>query len=325
MNKLILFFIIIIFFFILIYPIYAPYQIESEKTILIQKGEGLFDIANHLQKEGVIKNKFHFIFYTLISGSRNKLKAGEYRFDSRLSMNKVVSILVLGTKIKEIKITIPEGFNIIQIEDIFKERGFNISLKNKKIKDFKKDFSFLSDAPSDSLLEGYLFPDTYIFSINETENSIIRKFLINFGNKLTDDLKNEIKKQNKTIFDIIIIASLIEKEVKDENDRYIVSGILWKRLKNNIPLQVDATISYITGKKTTKINLEELKINSPFNTYLYKGLPKGPISNPGILSIKAAIFPKETDYWFYLTTPEDKVIYSKTFEEHKKAKSTYLK
>ena len=121
------------------------------------------------------------------------------------------------------------------------------------------------------------------------------------------------------------MASLIEKEVKTPEDKKIVSGILWKRLENSIPLQVDATISYITGKKGDSVSIEETKIDSPYNTYKYKGLPLGPISNPGLESIIASIYPENSDYWYYLSTPEGKTIFSKTLEEHNIAKAKYLK
>jgi len=120
------------------------------------------------------------------------------------------------------------------------------------------------------------------------------------------------------------MASLIEKEVKTKEDKEVVSGILWKRLKNNIPLQVDATITYLTGKKTTKIPLEDLQIDSLYNTYKYKGLPLGPICNPGLDSIKTAIYPKNSEYWYYLSTPEGATIFSKNLEEHNIAKAKYL-
>ena len=146
----------------------------------------------------------------------------------------------------------------------------------------------------------------------------------NFDKKLTTDLREEIQKQGKTIFEIVTMASLIEKEVREKEDKEIVSGILWKRLKNNIPLQVDATISYITGKQTTKISREETQIDSPYNTYKYLGLPIGPICNPGIDSIKAAIYPKNSQHWYYLSTSEGKTIFSETLEEHNLAKAKYL-
>ncbi len=118
---------------------------------------------------------------------------------------------------------------------------------------------------------------------------------------------------------------MLEREVKSFEDKKLVSGILWKRLEKGIPLQVDATITYISGKKTTQIPLEDLQIDSPYNTYKYKGLPLGPISNPGLDSILAAIYPQKNDFWYYLSTPEGKTIFSKTLQEHNLAKTKYLK
>lgn len=336
MNKII--FILISFVFLVIfvlflayysiYLIYGNQHILVEKNIIVPKGASLVDIANLLENEGVIKNKFYFIFYVLISGEKNNLKAGDYQFKKGfLNIPQVVNILVspkIKSKLEEVKIVIPEGYTIKDIENKLRANGINVFLSFKKIKDYKKYFDFLADAPDDLSLEGYLFPDTYIFLKNDNEDRVIKKFLNNFNKKLSLQLKKEISKQNKTIFDIIVMASLIEKEVRSYKDRQIVSGILWKRLKNNIPLQVDATINYITRKRSTKISLDELKIDSSYNTYLYKGLPKGPISNPGLSAIKAAIYPKKTSYWFYLTTKDGRVIYSKNFDQHKKAKKLYL-
>ena len=121
------------------------------------------------------------------------------------------------------------------------------------------------------------------------------------------------------------MASLIEKEVISDNDRALVSGILWKRIDNGIPLQVDATVTYIIGKKTTKISIEETKIDSPYNTYAYKGLPIGPIANPGLSAIHAALYPKSSSYLYYLSASDGTTIYSRTFEEHNKAKVKYLR
>jgi UPF0755 protein len=183
----------------------------------------------------------------------------------------------------------------------------------------------LKDKPKSLNLEGYIFPDSYKIRKEETIEDIINKTLQNFDKKVTPELRQEIEKQNKTIFEIITMASLLEKEVKTLEDKKIVSGILWKRLENNMPLQVDATISFITGKKDANISIEETKIDSPYNTYKYKGLPLGPISNPGLESIIAAIYPESSDYWYYLSTPEGETVFSKTLEEHNIAKAKYLK
>jgi UPF0755 protein len=198
------------------------------------------------------------------------------------------------------KVTIPEGYTVREIEEKLK-----IKLPGEN-------------------LEGYLFPDTYYFPLDVSGEEVVRIMHENFEKKIAPYLK-EIEKSGKSLKDIIIMASLIEKEVKTKEEKELVSGILWKRLKAGIPLQVDATITYITGKKTTKIPLEDLKIDSPYNTYKYKGLPPAPICNPGLESILAALYPKESDYWYYLSKPDGKTLFFKDYEEFIVAKAKYLK
>jgi len=161
-------------------------------------------------------------------------------------------------------------------------------------------------------MEGYLFPDTYLFlPFAETEQII---------GTMTDNFK---KKAGDVGKDIVIMASLIEKEVPDIGDRKIVSGILWKRLKLGMALQVDAVFPYITGKQ--KVLSDDLKIDSPYNTYLHKGLPPGPISNPGLDAVEAAKNPQETSYLYYLSGKDGKTHFAKTFAEHLKNKEKYLR
>lgn len=228
----------------------------------------------------------------------------------------------------DIAVTFPEGFATKEMELRLKENGFSIDfeLNNESFEKLKNDFDFLKSVPIGVVsLEGFLFPDTYRFDKNASSREIIQKILANFDKKLNPELREEIKNQKKSVYEIITAASLIEEEGKSKEDREIISGVLWKRLEVGMPLQVDATINYITGKNIFKISIEETKIKSPYNTYLNKGLPKGPISNPGLESIKTAIYPKKTDYWYYLSTLDGKTIFSKNLEEHNIAKAKYLK
>ena len=193
-------------------------------------------------------------------------------------------------------------------------------------KDFSQEFNFLKDKPKDLGLEGYLFPDTYEIVKGENAEEFIKIMLQNFDKKLTDDLEQEIKNKNKSIFEIITMASLLEKEVKTHEDKRIVAGIFWKRIETRIPLQSCATIAYIKGENQWQYSYEDTRIKSPYNTYLNLGLPLGPISNPGIDSIEAAIYPKETEYNYFLTNPKTgKTIFSKTYKEHNINKEKYLK
>ncbi|MCD6550371.1 endolytic transglycosylase MltG [bacterium] len=344
--KKIVFIILIIFIGGLLYlwqGIYLPLDSNSqeEKVFLIKKGEGVEEIAANLSEDGIIKNRIFFIFYVLLTNHSKDLKAGVYLLKPSMSVEEITDRIVSGKTIEE-KITIIEGWNIENIADYFEKEGlfkkeefFEIAgyprvdySKKKDLPpppDFSEEYDFLADKPKNISLEGYLFPDTYFIKRNSTPKEIIEMMLSNFNKKLTPDLREEIIRQKKTIFEIVTMASLIEKEVKTPEDKKIVSGILWKRLKRDMPLQVDATISYITGKKTTAISREELKIDSPYNTYKYTGLPAGPICNPGIESILAAIYPQESEYFYYLSTPDGKTIFSRTLEEHNIAKIKYLR
>src|SRR3989338_4588890 len=174
-------------------------------------------------------------------------------------------------------------------------------------------------------IEGYLFPDTYEIFLEEGVAGAVNKMLANFEEKITQGLREEIEAQGKSLSDIIIMASLIEKEVRTMADKKTVSGVLWKRMGIGMPLQVDAAIAYIKGGKITKISLEDLKIDSPYNTYKNKGLPQGPICSPGLDSIIAAIYPQKTSYFYYLSTPAGRTIFSATLAEHNAAKNRYLR
>jgi len=286
----------------------SPFSVEG-KLFSIERGQNVFQIAENLGKEGLIKNRYFFDFYVLTQGAQRKLQAGEYELSPSMSIAEIAKKIILGDVVKE-EITIIEGWNLKDIGFYFENKGM---FQAEELYDERAE------------VEGYFFPDTYQIRKGATLAEIINKAVDNFNKKLTSDLRGEIERQGKTIFEIVTMASLIEKEVKTKEDKELVSGILWKRLENNIPLQVDATITYITGKRTTKISKEETQIDSPYNTYKYLGLPIGPICNPGLESISAALYPKSSQYWYYLSVPEGETIFSKTLEEHNYAKAKYLR
>jgi UPF0755 protein len=286
--------------FLFLWGIFLPKEkISSPKIFSVDKGQGLFEIGENLEKEGLIKSKIFFDFYVFLIGKERNLQAGKYFLSSSMNIPEIAQKIIKGD-IAKMKVTIPEGFTTKEIEE---RLGIKLPAEN---------------------LEGYLFPDTYYFPIDISGEEVAKIMRENFEKKISP-YKEEIEKSGKTLQEIIIMASLIEKEVKTKEEKEIVSGILWKRLKAGIPLQVDATITYITGKKTTKISLEDLQIDSPYNTYKYKGLPPSPICNPGLESILAALYPKESEYWYYLSTPDGKTLFFKTLEEHNLAKAKYLK
>jgi UPF0755 protein len=303
---------------------------DSKQVFSIEKGQGAKEIAFNLENQGLIKNMLLFRVYVLSANKSKQLKAGDYTLNPCMAIPEIVESFVSGDVIKQ-KITIIEGWTIEIIGGYLEEKGiiergkffYGLNSVLDK-KDFSNDFVFLPKGQGVEKLRGFLFPDTYYIYKGMGVEQIARMMLENFDAKLTQDLEQDIGKQDKTIYDIITMASLIEKEVRTMEDKKIVSGILWKRMEIGMPLQVDATISLITGIRSTKISRKQLEKDSPYNTYKYLGLPIGPICNPGIESITAAIYPETSEFWYYLSTPEGETIFSATLEQHNIAKAKYL-
>ncbi|MBU2540063.1 endolytic transglycosylase MltG [Patescibacteria group bacterium] len=306
--------------------IYLPLNQSSNEIIdfNIQKGQGAKAISIGLRNQGLIKHPSIFRFYTSLLGKAKKLQIGTYELSPAMNIDDMLGKFIKGDVKKE-KITIIEGWNLKDIAQYFEEKGIcnKEEFFNLVEKDFNQDFNFLNDKPIGADLEGYLFPDTYKIIPGTAVGEVIKKVLSNFDRKLSSELRQEIARQGKSIFEVITMASLIEREVRTLEDKKLVSGIFWKRLKLGIPLQSCATVVYITGKKSTEVLTEDTKIDSPYNTYKYRGLPLGPISNPGLDSIVAAIYPTESDYLYFLSTPDGTTIFSKTFAEHNKARAKY--
>lgn len=338
-----IFFLVFLSFIFLLWGIYLPKNSSANEDVVfdIEKGSGLREISLKLEEAGLIKWAPLFQIYALVAGRGGKLQAGSYSLNSSMNMPEISEKFARGEVIKNFFTVIEgwslrdigqaiEGKEIFQANELWRIAGFpaiDYSKANDLLRphDFSQKFAFLKEKPANSGLEGYLFPDTYEIGQRKDPEEIIEIMLANFDKKITLDLRAEADRQAKTIFEIITMASLIEKEVKTKEDKELVSGILWKRIKIGMPLQVDATISYITGRQGTKISIGETQTDSPFNTYRYRGLPAGPISNPGIESIKAALYPKESSYLYYLSSSDGTTIFSRTLEEHNIAKAKYLK
>lgn len=305
---------------------------QGECNFSITKGENLRSIANRLRNEEYISSSILFQFYVKIRGQEKNIKAGDYQFDLPLTIANITWAITNGKLTNNHGFLIAEGETMLEIEENLKEKGLidaSLSLENWKIEDFlaKKYFDIFSEIPLDAPLEGYLFPDSYHLPQGLEEKEIISIFIDNFVSKTEKDLFFEIKEQKRGFYEILIMASLLEKEVREETDKKMVADILWRRLDTNFPLQVDATICYAEYESFKKCSLtrELFKLDSPYNTYVYKGLPPTPINNPGIGSMQAALNPLSNDYWYYMTDRETgKTIFSETFEEHLESRGKYL-
>lgn len=306
-----------------------PSKDEANIIFTIEAGEGTNQISDELYQNGLIKNKLAFETYAWFWGKEDEFIAGRHNLNKTMSVRRLTKLLTTKAEPRERDIIIIEGWNNQQIADYLEKEGVVGSVEfieylNKAIPDLMNDYQFLEGLDAAFGLEGYLFPDTYRIFNQASAADIIRKMLSNFEKKLTVDLQDEITRQGKTLNQVVILASVVEKEVATTEDRKIVAGIFLKRLRDNYPLQSDATVNYITGKNMLQPTYEDTKIDSPYNTYKYLGLPPGAICNPGLDSIMAVIYPNQTPYYYFLTTPDGEVIYSKTYSEHLKNKDKYL-
>ncbi|TSD03662.1 MAG: UPF0755 protein [Parcubacteria group bacterium Greene0714_36] len=319
------------------YEVYLPHPgFRGKKEVVIAQGLGSREIGALLKREGVIRSKWAFVTYVWLRREASSLKPGRYEFFDTAAIPDVTRDLVAG-EAREREIVIPEGWGTEDIAAYLAVQGVGDAAAARRLfaeppREFLARFPSVAGLPAGMGLEGYLFPDTYRIFENATFEEVAAKMLENFDRKLTPDLRQEITRQKKTVHEAVTMASLIEKEVASDDDRAMVSGILWKRLDAGIPLQVDASVVYAKTKalnsqlpKNGKISITDTKIDSPYNTYRYRGLPPGPIANPGLSAIRAAIYPQSSPYLYYLSAPDGRTIFSKTLEEHNAAKARYLR
>ncbi len=291
----------------------APRSFPPTAVIAVTNGKGLAEIAVELKEKNIIQSTFWFNNFIIFLKQEKQIVGGDYYFDRPLNVYQVAKRLASGSfNIEQVKTTIPEGSSVFDISDIM--------LKNYP--EFKASEFILAAKAK----EGYLFPDTYKFGANVNPEKVIEVMSTTFDKKIKDQAVAEaIADYGKPLEDIVIMASLLEGEARLTRTRQIVAGILWERIRLGMPLQVDASFRYVNGKTTEDLTLDDLKIDSPYNTYLYKGLPPTPISNPGLDSILAAATPIDTDYLYFLTDDDGKMHYAETFEEHSANVQKYLR
>lgn len=279
-------------------------------------------VAKCLKEEGFIEYKPVFKLFCAVTKAKTKMAPGTYQLNTDMDYRALISALGVKSGSKaEISVTIPEGYSVEQIFTLLEEKGVaSVKDLNDMAANHDYKFEFLEDIPlgDPKRLEGYLFPDTYRFYINENPLYAINKMLVNFSQMVSKEQREELKEEGKSLRDIITIASMIEKET-DGTDQAMISSVIYNRLNHpnadtNGYLQIDATLVYINGgNQPTEA---DKTIDSPYNTYLYAGLPAGPISNPGSEAIWAAMNPKSSDYYYYALGTDGLHHYSRTYHEH---------
>ena len=284
----------------------TPLKIKDEEIIEVAEGDSFYGVLNKLSEEDKIKNEFLVKLYLKIRGIKPEVLAGTYKLDNSMTLDEIITLLSNDSTIGKIYITIPEGYTIDDIateleeNNICSSEDFINSVKNYDLP------AYVSNNPNKRYnLEGFLFPDTYSFNENENADFVVKTMI----NRFEEVWQELVQSLNLSIADdeiekIVNVASIIEKEAVVDSERSLISSVIYNRIAIEMPLQIDATVIYSYGYHIEKMYEKHLEIDSPYNTYMYYGLPIGPISNPGRASLMAALKPEKTDYLYYLLESE---------------------
>ena len=299
---------------------------EHTAVITVSEGETFHEVTNELHENGIIEYKWLFNLFATVTKGKEKLVPGMYELNTEMDYRAIIANL--GSKSVsrvEISVTIPEGYTVMQIFKLLEEKGVStVDKLTEQAASYNYKFSFLQEIPLGDYrrLEGYLFPDTYRFYMGEDPKTVLNKMIANFDRKFTDDMRQQAADMGYSVRDIVNIASMIEKET-DGSDQTHIASVIYNRLKGtatNGYLQIDATIQYILPERKEKLTAEDQAIDDPYNTYQYAGLPAGPISNPGIAAIRAALSPEPDeeakDAYFFVTDLKGNYYYARTLSEH---------
>lgn len=302
-------------------------------TLTIQPGEGVRDVSHDLKTRNLIVSEQAWTLYVILTGRRSALLAGEYTVNQTMTGREIATILADGkVDDDEVSVKILEGWTTKQIaaelakKKVIVAEVFLTAVATTDSRTLLPDtyYAFLSDKPAAADLEGFLFPDTYRFFEQTTPAEVLKKLLDNFGQKFTPAMQVAAKDKQRSVFEVVTMASILEAELRSDTDRAKASDLFWRRLDIGMALQSDATVNYITGKGRSQVSIEDTQIDSPYNTYKYPGLPPGPIGNPGVSALRAAVYPTANDFVYYLSARDGTTYFAETFEQHVANKAKYL-
>lgn len=301
-------------------------KVSPEKILFVaEKGKGAESIAQELKEAGIIKKKWPFLLGYKFFFASKTLKAGEYLFSLPISTKEVIQAITEG-RVYLHPLTIPEGLTIKEIAPLLGSLHFAEEKDFLEASSQKEIISFLDKEASS--LEGYLLPETYHFPKGAPAKTIVAAMISEFQNVFTDEWRKRAKEIGMTIREAVILASLIEKETSIPEERKVVSAVFHNRLKRRMKLDCDPTIIYALkqeGRFKDRLRTNDLKLDSPYNTYLYPGLPPSPICNPGREALEAALYPADVKYLYFVSKNDGSHHFSLTFREHQRAVLKYQK
>ncbi|MGQ9693263.1 MAG: endolytic transglycosylase MltG [Thermodesulfobacteriota bacterium] len=301
---------------------WAPAGWEKHtRVISIQSGMPFKEIAKILEDNGIVRDQRSFYLLARLQEAIPKVKAGEYEMHTNMKPLEVLWKLIKGEVIKY-PVTIPEGYNIFQVAETLEKAGV---CNKKKFLEKARDPDFLASLGfNEESLEGYLFPDTYNFPKMMEEEQVIRQMVSRFK-VISAPLATRAQELGLSLRDVVILASLIEKEAVDDQERRLISAVFHNRLQRGMPLQSDPTAVYGIKKGSQKITKNDLLRKTPYNTYQINGLPRGPIANPGLKSLEAVLYPAQVNYLYFVAKNDKTHYFSHSLEEHNRAVAKYQK
>ena len=291
-------------------------QNDGTQVLVIEKGQTGSEIADMLYERGLIRSTQGFKLWLYLSGTNDKLQTGHYQIPNKVTVRELISLLQEG-HVESIRVTIPEGYTVGDIAIVLEKNQI------MKAKDFLAEaktyvpYPYMKGTkPATYPVEGFLFPSTYEIPVGATPRDVIQMMADEMNRYLTPAVKKQIQAQHMSIHDFVTLASIVERESLFDADRPTIAGVFKKRLAHGIPLQSDATISYVLGYAKENVTIGDTQLQSPYNTYVSKGLPPGPIANPGKKSLDAVLYSENTDYLYFVADKEGHNHFSKTYEEH---------
>lgn len=300
--------------------VFSPVQLNNPVTIEVSQGMSLNAVAKNLYDNGVITDVQRFRLLVRLLNLSKKIHAGEYEFKEKVTPLSVLKFLTRGW-VKKYSISIPEGFTTKQIIALILNNGLG---RAEEFDRALSDIEFLKTfGLEEKGLEGYLFPDTYIFYKGMSEKEMLSEMIKNFKRKIPVDAEEKAKSHNLTLHQAIILASIVQKETYKREEMPIVAAVFYNRLRKGIPLQADPTVIYAIPDFSGNLRKVDLKIKSPYNTYIHRGLPPGPICNPGLDAIKAVLEPSDVPYLYFVSRNDGTHEFSVSLKEHNKKVEVY--
>lgn len=315
-----------LFVLLLVLMAVTGFEYWRDSVVAVNAGQGITvtvkpemtakEIGEVLYQNGVIHNVTLFRIIAKVQGVENLLQTGDYALSYQMSTSDIINKMVRGETAYHL-LTIPEGYNVEQIAKLLDEQGLGDGDKFKALARKFVTLDYMTQQPEIIyLVEGYVFPDTYRITRGMTEEDIMKLLITNFDKKLTAEMRERAKTLGLSLHQVVTLASVVEKEAKVDQERAVIAGVFFNRLKQGMPLQSCPTVQYILGYPKVELTIADTQIVSPYNTYQNPELPPGPIASPGMAAIQAVLYPADTPYLYFVAAKDGSHRFSKTYEEH---------